>query len=211
LAGTDASVYPVAIKFYTELPISVPITTAKYATLYYSDKALVIPSGVKAYTIGRIDSKNVLKKGTEYASGETIPAGEAVVLEGTPDVYSFVIDNESTAAPSDGNLLKGTDEAAETTGGDKYYKLTVKDDVVGFYYGAEDGAAFTNGAHKAYLAVTGQTAAKFYLFNGEATGINTIAKVAEDGVVYNLQGVRVDAQNMTKGIYVVNGKKVVIK
>ena len=211
LAGTDASVYPVAVKFYTELPVSVTISDAKAATLYYSDKALIVPSGVKAYTIGRIDSKNVVKKGTEYASGETIPAGEAVVLEGTPDVYSFVIDNESTAVPSDGNLLKGTDEAAETTGGDKYYKLTVKDDVVGFYYGAEDGAAFTNGAHKAYLAVTGQTAAKFYLFNGEATGINTIAKVAEDGVVYNLQGVRVDTQNMTKGIYVVNGKKVVIK
>ncbi len=211
LAGTDNSVYPVAIKFYTELPISVPITAAKYATLYYSDKALVVPSGVKAYTIGRIDSKNIVKKGTEYASSETIPAGEAVVLEGTPDVYSFVIDNESTAAPTEGNLLKGSDEAAETTGGDKYYKLTVKDDVVGFYYGAEDGAAFTNGAHKAYLAVTG-AAAKFYTFYGEATGINAVEKaVAADGAIYNLQGVRVDAQNMVKGIYVVNGKKVVIK
>ncbi len=211
LAGTDASVYPVAIKFYTELPISVPITAAKYATLYYSDKALVVPSGIKAYTIGRIDSKNVVKKGTEYAKGETIPAGEAVILEGTPDVYSFVIDAESTSAPTEGNLLKGSDEAAQTTGGDKYYKLAVKDDVVGFYYGAEDGGAFENGAHKAYLAVSEEAAAKFYVFDGQATGINTVAKITEEGAIYNLQGVRVDAQNMVKGIYVVNGKKVVIK
>ena len=111
--------------------------------------------------------------------------------------------------------MKGTDEAAETTGGDKYYKLTVKkvngEDLVGFYYGANDGAAFVNGAHRAYLAVTG-AAAKYYVFNGEATGINSIEKaVAADGAIYNLQGVRVDAQNMVKGIYVVNGKKVVIK
>ena len=211
LGGTGASVYPLAIKFYTEMPISVNITDAQYATLYYSDKALVVPSDVKAYTIGRIDSKNVVKKGTEYAAGETIPAGEAVVLEGKAGSYSFVIDHESTAAPTEGNLLKGSDEAAETTGGDKYYMLSSKEGVVGFYYGAEDGGAFTNGAHKAYLAITG-AAAKFYVFDGEATGINAVENaIAADGAIYNLQGVRVDAQNMVKGIYVVNGKKVVIK
>lgn len=213
LEGTDASIYPLAIKFYTELPISVEISDAQYATLYYGDKALVVPSGVKAYTIGRIDSKNVVKKGTEYAAGETIPAGEAVVLEGKPGTYSFVIDNESTAAATEGNLLKGSDEAAETTGGDKYYMLSTKEGVVGFYYGAEDGAAFENGAHKAYLVVSGAAAAaNYFVFDGEATGINAIGKVvANNGKVYNLQGIEMNADNLTKGIYVINGKKVVIK
>ncbi len=213
LEGTDASIYPLAIKFYTELPISVEISDAQYATLYYGDKALVVPSGVQAYTIGRIDSKNIVKKGTEYAAGETIPAGEAVVLEGKPGTYSFVIDNESTAAPTEGNLLKGSDEAAETTGGDKYYMLSTKEGVVGFYYGAENGAAFTNGAHKAYLAVSGAAAAaNYFVFDGEATGINAVSKVvANNGKVYNLQGIEMNADNLTKGIYVINGKKVVIK
>lgn len=214
LGGTGiGSVYPLAIKFYTELPISVNISNAQYATLYYGDKALVVPSDVKAYTIGRIDSKNVVKKGTEYAAGETIPAGEAVVLEGKPGTYSFVIDNESTAAPTEGNLLKGSDEAAETTGGDKYYMLSTKEGVVGFYYGAEEGAAFTNGAHKAYLAVSGAAAAaNYFVFDGEATGINAVSKVvANNGKVYNLQGIEMNADNLTKGIYVINGKKVVIK
>lgn len=212
LAGTDNSVYPVAIKFYTELPVSVTISAAKAATLYYSDKALIVPSGIKkAYTIKSVDSNNVIKRGTEYAVGETIPAGEAIVIEGNPDIYQFIIDSESDAQPTEGNLLKGSDEAETTTGGGKYYMLSKVGDTVGFYYGAEDGAAFTNGAHKAYLVVDDAVDAKFFLLDGEATGINTIAKVAEDGAIYNLQGVRVDAQNMVKGIYVVNGKKVVVK
>jgi hypothetical protein len=211
LEGTDASIYPLAIKFYTELPVSVNISDAQYATLYYSDKALVVPSGVKAYTIGRIDSKNIVKKGTEYATGEPIPAGEPVVLEGKPGTYSFVIDNESDAQPTEGNLLKGSDEAETTTGGGKYYMLSKVGDTVGFYYGAEDGAAFTNGAHKAYLVVDDAVDAKFFLLDSEATGINTIAKVANDSQIYNLQGVRMNGDKLTKGIYVVNGKKVVIK
>lgn len=193
--------------------VTASISYAGYATLYYGDKALIVPEGVKAFTV-TVEDVNIIE-GTVYEAGATIPAGEAVVLQGAAGSYKFVVDAESTAAPTTDNMLKGTDEAAETTGGDKYYKLTVKkvngEDLVGFYYGANDGAAFVNGAHRAYLAVTG-AAAKYYVFNGEATGINSIEKaVAADGAIYNLQGVRVDAQNMVKGIYVVNGKKVVIK
>ena len=191
---------------------TVGISYAGYSTLYYSDESLIVPEGVRAYTV-TVDGVNIIED-KEYVAGETIPVGEAVVLEGAPGSYQFTVDN-IIGHPSANNMLKGSDKAEETTGGDKYYKLTVKkingENLVGFYYGAEDGAAFTNAPHKAYLAVSEEVAAKFYLFNGEATGINTIAKVAEDGVVYNLQGVRVDAQNMVKGIYVVNGKKVVIK
>ena len=181
--------------------------------MYYSDKALVVPEGVRAYTV-TVDGVDI-NEGTVYEAGATIPAGEGVVLEGAAGSYQFVIDTESAAQPSEENMLKGSDEAAETTGGDKYYKLTVKkidgENLAGFYYGAKDGGAFINGAHKAYLVVSEEAAAKFYVFDGQATGINTVAKIAEEGVIYNLQGVRVDAQNMVKGIYVVNGKKVVIK
>ena len=84
--------------------------------------------------------------------------------------------------------------------------------MVGFYFGAADGAAFTNGAHKAYLVVEDEAAAKYYAFAGQATGINAVSKVAvNNGAIYNLQGVRVNSENLTKGIYVVNGKKYVIK
>ena len=197
-----------------EETVDVEISSVGYATLYYSDKALVVPERVSAFTIIGINEQQI-QRGTVYETGQTIPAGEAVVLEGVTGSYQFVIDAESTAQPTAENMLKGSDEAAETTGEGKFYKLTVKkingEDLVGFYFGAADGAAFTNAAHKAYLVVDDAVDAKFFLLDGEATGINTIAKFANDGQVYNLQGVRMNGEKLTKGIYVVNGKKVVIK
>ena len=195
--------------------ITASISYAGYATLYYSDKALVVPEGVTAFTVLGVNEQQI-QQGTIYEAGQIIPAGEAVVLEGAAGSYKFTIDTESTAEPTVYNALKGSDEAAETTGGGKYYKLTVKkingEDLVGFYFGAADGAAFTNGAHKAYLVVEDEAAAKYYAFAGQATGINAVSKVAvNSGAIYNLQGVRVNSENLTKGIYVVNGKKYVIK
>ena len=195
--------------------ITASISYAGYATLYYSDKALVVPEGVTAFTVLGVNEQQI-QQGTIYEAGLTIPAGEAVVLEGAAGSYQFTIDTESTAEPTAYNALKGSDEAAETTGGGKYYKLTVKkingEDLVGFYFGAADGAAFTNGAHKAYLVVEDEAAAKYYAFAGQATGINAVSKVAvNNGAIYNLQGVRVNSENLAKGIYVVNGKKYVIK
>ena len=195
--------------------ITASISYAGYATLYYSDKALVVPEGVTAFTVLGVNEQQI-QQGTIYEADQTIPAGEAVVLEGAAGSYKFTIDTESTAEPTPYNALKGSDEAAETTGGGKYYKLTVKkingEDLVGFYFGAADGAAFTNGAHKAYLVVEDEAAAKYYAFAGQATGINAVSKVAvNSGAIYNLQGVRVNSENLTKGIYVVNGKKYVIK
>ncbi len=195
--------------------ITASISYAGYATLYYSDKALVVPEGVTAFTVLGVNEQQI-QQGTIYEAEQTIPAGEAVVLEGAAGSYKFTIDTESTAEPTPYNALKGSDEAAETTGGGKYYKLTVKkingEDLVGFYFGAADGAAFTNGAHKAYLVVEDEAAAKYYAFAGQATGINAVSKVAvNNGAIYNLQGVRVNSENLTKGIYVVNGKKYVIK
>ena len=115
------------------------------------------------------------------------------------------------------NLLRGTDEDVSCELADAeylYYQLSAKDGEVGFYWGAEEGAPFTNGAHKAFLALTPDQAAQapaFY-FSGTSTGIST---VAVDGVLdlnapmYNLAGQRVDKSY--KGIVIQNGKKVIKK
>ena len=55
-----------------------------------------------------------------------------------------------------------------------------------------------------------QLALKFELTSGSTTGISNVkANSLQDGAIYNLQGVRVS--NPQKGIYIQNGKKVVIK
>ena len=174
-----------------------------------------------------------------YLPGEVIPAGTAVVTgiessrnefypweftrEQTPvDAYFAVMDKayEDVYGTDDTNLLNGFDEDALTVADEPsyFYRLTYRngDSHPTFRFGAEYGTAFTSAAHKAYLAVPkslaeGANSFSFDLF-GTTDGINQ-AKVAEVNAqgVYTLSGVRVDAQKLQKGIYIVNGKKMVVK
>ena len=194
--------------------ISVTIGETEYATLYYSDVNLTVPEGVTAKTYKA--NGTALVELDNYSAGNVIPAGTGVVLNGAQGDYTFAITTESGTA-SEENMLRGSDEAAETTGGAKYYMLSLAatggNETVGFYYKAENRAAFMNGAHKAYLAVPEGTEAKAtgYAFN-EVTGINDITREqVTDGVWYTIDGKRLNGEPTVKGIYVVNGKKVVIK
>ncbi|MBR5062880.1 MAG: Ig-like domain-containing protein [Prevotella sp.] len=204
-----------AVEEVEEEIIPVTIGSTGYATLFYSDKALQIPEGVTASIVTAVDDKVIVFSEID----DIIPAGTGVVLQGEQGSYDFVVKNVNLAAP-EGNLLNGSDEAAMTEGGDIYYKLTVKNGEVGFYWGAEEGGAFENGAHKAYLAIpAGSSNAKFFVIGkvegsvvsdgaGLADGINEVQAESQK-VYYNLNGVRTNT--LRKGIYIVDGKKVVIK
>ena len=189
--------------------LPVTISDAGYATLYYSDKNLLVPAGVKAYTVTVEGNAAVVS--TEY---NVIPAGSAVILQGAPGDYEFAIKIKGDAL-DEANMLMGTDEAAMTVGPDngnyKFYKLANgKSHGLGFYFDAEDGAAFMNGAHKAYLAVEASKAMEAYGFH--PTGIKTVmANLPENAEVYTISGVRVNNTNLPAGLYIVNGKKMVIK
>ena len=73
---------------------------------------------------------------------------------------------------------------------------------------AEGGAAFTNGAHKAYLAIpaTNSNANNSAFILDGTDGIESIATPTTNGPAYNLAGQRV-GENY-KGVVIVNGKKV---
>lgn len=191
--------------------IKVNIGATGYATLYYSDRALVVPENVAAYTYKVTNGK--LDESYLYTAGETIPAATGVVLKAAPGEYTFAASQEAGEVDTD-NLLKGSDEAAQTTGGAVYYKLSLNKagdaNSVGFYYGAADGAAFTNGAHKAYLALPAASGVRAFLFNGNTTtGIQNATANNAATQVYDLQGRRV--QSAQKGLYIINGKKVLVK
>jgi hypothetical protein len=191
--------------------IKVNIGATGYATLYYSDRALVVPENVYAYTYKVTNGK--LDESYLYNAGETIPAATGVVLKAAPGEYTFAASQNAGDVDAD-NLLKGSDEAAQTTGGAVYYKLSLNKagdaNSVGFYYGAADGAAFTNGAHKAYLALPAASGVRAFLFNGNTTtGIQNATSNNTATQVYDLQGRRV--QSAQKGLYIINGKKVLVK
>lgn len=191
--------------------IKVNIGATGYATLYYSDRALVVPENVAAYTYKVTNGK--LDESYLYNAGETIPAATGVVLKAAPGEYTFAASQNAGDVDTD-NLLKGSDEATQTTGGAVYYKLSLNKvgdaNSVGFYYGSADGAAFTNGAHKAYLALPAASGVRAFLFNGNTTtGIQNATANNAASQIYDLQGRRV--QSAQKGLYIINGKKVLVK
>ena len=192
------------------------ISDAKYAT-YYNSVPVQLPANLQAATIDN-EASGTLTLNYRYGEGDVIPGGTPVLLKATAaDDYALTyVANDATAAPS-GNLLYGSDIATTTTGGGagaKYYALQygleAKSDVLGFYWVNADGAAFTSGAHKAWLALPASTTAHFFSLDGETNGIQAVeTSPAYSGKYYDLQGRQV--AQPTKGLYIVNGKKVVIK
>lgn len=197
------------------------ITPAQYGT-YYTEDAFVMPEGVTGYTITSEDGKT-LKFNGNYVAGKTVPAKTALLLKADEKLaadknFTYTIVNSDEVAPAD-NLLHGSVAEAMTNveGAKAYYKLANPTEGLGFYYGAENGGAFTNGAHKAYLAVKTETLSqkRGFSFDSMTTGINHVvanAEHAKSTVIYDLNGRRVNSLNAAaKGVYIVNGKKVIVK
>lgn len=198
------------------------ITEAGYGT-YYSSKAYIMPKGVKGYTITGNEGTSLVMN-EAYAAGDVVPAKTALVVEGAANKYYTLVAESTELTPAD-NKLHGSDKA-ETTYVDgtdvKYYKLSYNNEGnnLGFYWGSENGAAFTNGAHKAYLALNSETLLSQSrgfsladLANGVTTGINTTVKSAtQSNFIYDLNGRRINSLNgAAKGVYIMNGQKVLVK
>lgn len=188
------------------------ITDAKYAT-YYHDFGYIMPEGVKGGVVTDAKVEGTLVVNYKYGSGSIVPAKSALLLNGAKNDYEVALKLEETS--EDANLLKGTSEESWTTSDEadaKFYKFANdKDKGIGFYWGAENGAAFTNSANKAYLAVAGEaSAAKGFALGGVDTGIKEVTEVGKmAGKIYNLQGMQ--QKGLQKGICIVNGKKFVVK
>lgn len=188
------------------------ITDAKYAT-YYHDFGYIMPEGVKGGVVTDAKVEGTLVVDYKYGSGSVVPAKSALLLNGAKNDYEVALKLEETS--EDVNLLKGTSDESLTTSdeaGAKFYKFANdKDKGIGFYWGADNGAAFTNSANKAYLAVAGEaSAAKGFALGGVDTGIKEVTEVGKmTGKIYNLQGMQ--QKGLQKGICIVNGKKFIVK
>ena len=159
---------------------------------------------VKAYIAV---SKNATAVTLQQIVGN-VAAGTGLLLKGSANAATS-IEMVETGTQYENNLLVGVTSGTTTINAANKYVLVVKDGVVKFAdtYGRQAEVP----AGKAYLQVENANARELtFFFEGESTAIETIAKQDEtDGVVYNLRGQRVD--NPGKGLYIVNGKKVIIK
>lgn len=191
----------------------ITIGSTGYATLYYSGRAIKIPTGVTAYTM-KVENGKIVRSRT-YSEGETLPKATAVILRGKPGKYNLDTSTEEGITDSN-NQLKGSDTKTSTTGnnGDCFYMLANKDgEGVGFYWGAENGAAFLNGEHKAYLAIPktdtyGSAAKPCYVFAEDAaTAIGKTNDNETKPASYTLDG-RLCPRG-AKGIVISNGRKTI--
>ena len=198
-----------------------------YYGTYSNGSAFVVPAAddmtVSAVSV---DGEGTLTV-TNYDEGDIVAAGTGVMVSSTTS-GDHTITLAAGGSDIDGNMLKGSGDAAisasdmETAAPNcKYYRLTmhgyvenVNPGVIGFWWGAAEGAAFGIAANKAYLAVPTETAAKmngFTFGDGETTSINLNANDNLDcnAPRYNLSGQRVS--DSYKGIVIVNGKKYINK
>lgn len=211
----------------------------KYYTTLYVDFPFQIKGDVKAYTIEGVEAKNAdgyyfakVKKLAQQ--GDVVPAQTAVVLEcnSTNPADNQLLPTGDEKPKQSNNRLCGTFFGEAING------LTVKDGTgaehnvtrdnirafnintadsrnpIGFY--KLNNTVTTIPGNKAFLVLTNAEAqAKGFVLefeDGGTTGIETIENSkysTEVGVYYDLQGRRVE--NPTRGVYIVNGKKVVIK
>lgn len=200
-------VYINSIKVTFNKDVSLAVSSAERATLYYSDRSFIIPEGIVARTY-KIEG-NVLSRSREYKKGDVLPKGTAVVLEAKEGKYLF--EETSKIGETDPhNALRGSDSTTITSGGEVYYVFGKGSNGVGFYWKEANGKAFTTEAHKAYLVYTPSKTTNAKSFLGfdvalEIQGPMVREKITFDGPIYNLAGQRVDKDY--KGIIIVNGKK----
>lgn len=182
----------------------------KYAT-FYAPAAVEVPEGVVAYYVSEVNGKSATLTQIET----NIPANTGAILYAEGDKEcNFTVVSYNVGDAVNGNLLVGTQSKTTVTkeDGSSYYILANVNGVVGFYnaVNGDDKATFVNAAGKAYLKVANDAeGARFLSFNfgGTETAIKNIEGAESNSVVYDLSGRRV--QNVTKGLYIVNGKKVV--
>lgn len=193
------------------------VSAAGYATYFNSAKAFTMPASMSGYVW---DEGNIVDV---YAPAQVVPANEPLVVKAPAGNYAlwFTTSTAATYKSYGMNALEGTDVATAITNDDDYYfyglSLNASSDPasVGFYWMNATGAAFTNGAHKAYLKLAkntsaGSQAVNGFPFNGTTTGIEQIEAGADaKNTIYDLSGRRVN--KAAKGIYILNGKKVLVK
>lgn len=176
-------------------------TISTFSAPYPTD----LPDGVTAYYAAEAEEAGQLI--LKPVDGEAIPGKQGVVLIGNTAKITMLPAIETVATIS-GNVFAHSADGTVTMGANAYI-LANGGQGIGIYK-ATEGSTLKQG--KAYLNFTGSSANSFVLnFSGVTTDIEGAPTVApSQQVIYDLSGRRVNA--VTKGgIYIVNGKKMIIK
>ena len=168
-----------------------------YSSLYLPYPT-VVPENATAYIAKAIEGDQVALE--PLASG-IIPAKTGVVIAAQAGEYHFAPSIATVAANS---ILTGVLEETAVESDKRYFQLSVQKEP-GFYpYNASSLEA-----NRAYLVTDANDKHESYKLNIVPVGIDQIEAENAPSKVYDLSGRRVSEP--TKGLYIVNGKKVFVK
>ena len=192
----------------TNASFSKTVSDAGYATLVIPFGA-ALPTGVEAYNLTAVAGTAITS-----SSADAIAANKPVMIKAAEGSYNFTAADAEIAATAEGvvtnGLLKGGYATMTAAAGANNYVLQKNGDDVNFYL--VTGTAATVKPFRAYLTAPA-TARELTLNFGETTGISAALMNSDERIVksevYNLNGQRIAAPQ--KGLYIVNGKKVIVK
>lgn len=194
-----------------------------YSTYSNSRKYKVVDAAANFVTVSGSEATLVPQE-----EGAVLPAmtgagkRSGIIISGTAGAKAIIksANQSDDAVDSSANLLAGSGDNSYNIGtqfaeGDEYtaYIFTKPDGKDLGFYKLDPSQGATLAAHKAFLAVPMTGGAPQFIGFGGTTGIdatlNDNGQMINDNVIYDLSGRRV--MNPTKGLYIINGKKVVIK
>ena len=193
-----------------------PITinpAADYST-YYSDNYIKIPQTVaEVYYVNSIESSCAK---LEQIEGESFCMQNGVIIKKEVDAtFTYAPEITATIASIEGNLLKGTTKRTLITKeSNKAYYVLGMNEGIGFYnaVNGKNEGEFYNDAFKAYLEVPTPQGVNMlrFDFSGETTGVEEVEVESTVKTIYDLSGRKVSSMS-APGLYIVNGKKVLVK
>lgn len=211
--------------------------TAPYKTIYFNYD-YIIPKGMHGAVITGAEG-NKLKIEYQYAPGDIVPANTGLLLKKDDnlqingyfifDIYpwdtSTILDVHPKEVVGE-NYLEGcgtydyniTSVYTGNLSNKLYYKLShdKNNENIGFYWGEKNGEGFMTNVNRAYLVLPRSLApqmSNFLIEGNEITTINFITNNGYDNTnsIYSLGGCKIGRNQVHNGVYIENGKKVIVK
>ena len=212
----------VVVDLAKQTSYALTITNAGYAT-FSAPQAYTLPEGLKGGVVEvEGETATVTYVHGVSADDHNVAAGEALLIKGEPGKYTLNVCNEAVESWQEMNALQPVldNNVITAAPGHKLYVFASRGGQLGFYFqkGCADGSQVSNIAFKAYLDVDKSTVPTgvngFRLVENDVTGVENVELQSnEEKVIYTISGVRINADrnNLPKGLYIINGKKVLVK
>ena len=211
----DKNIMPRIYRFVSDETINIAIGATEWRTIV-TYKDVQVPENVEAYIVTKVTPEETQSLAT-LQPVKKLAGGEPYLLHTSqPSSYTLEVltpdGQDKLTAPTNNKLKKSDRTTSGTKDGSNVYVLANKSKGVGFYRWVGDEL----GSGRVYLPVGASVAGAheycgfFVDDTGDATGIQSIDDTKTNvGPFHDLQGRRVD--NPKKGVYIVNGKKVIVK